>query len=178
MPIYQIDCQTANQWLTSGEAVLVDVREQSEYDEAHIEKARLLPLSTVTLNEAHMPEHRHKKLIIHCRSGKRSMMACETLQAEAPEHELYNMEGGILAWQAAGLPTLSATTPPTAFVLDRQGQLLLGLVLLLTTLFTQTVMPSLSFIPVTLMALVILDAMAGKGLVARLLSRHAESKKD
>ncbi|MCL4149363.1 UNVERIFIED_CONTAM: hypothetical protein GTU68_067130 [Idotea baltica] len=88
-----------------------------------IEHARNLPLSKVNIDDAHLPEHKHKKLVIHCQAGKRSMMACEKL-ADAP-FDVWNLEGGILAWKDAGLPVKSSTSKHMP--LDRQVQLTIGL---------------------------------------------------
>jgi len=60
--IHNVDVQTLNKWLNSGEAVLVDVRETGEYQSEHIEGARNLPLSKVTLDGVHLPEHEGKKI--------------------------------------------------------------------------------------------------------------------
>lgn len=100
-----IDAPTAKQWLDKQEAILIDVREPAEYAAQHITGATLIPLGTIQPNK--LPSLQHKKLIIHCQLGKRGGMACEKLLAIDPTIELYNLEGGIVAWQQAGLPTES-----------------------------------------------------------------------
>ncbi len=85
--------------------VLIDCREQEEWDEAHIEKALFMPLSTFK-NEVQKAEsgqsfHKDSEVIIYCRSGKRSMMACEYLQ-DLGYTNLTNVTDGILGWIAAG----------------------------------------------------------------------------
>jgi rhodanese-related sulfurtransferase len=96
MSIYAVDVITLRQWLADDAVQLIDVREPDEHAEAHIEQAILLPLSTFDL--ASIPPAEGKKRVIHCRSGKRSMRVCELLLAADPASELYNLEGGILAW--------------------------------------------------------------------------------
>lgn len=79
--------------------VVVDVREQAEWDEAHIDGAVFLPLSQLETRFAELPKD--KALILQCRSGKRSMTAAQFL-ADKGYTDLTNLEGGILAWMDEG----------------------------------------------------------------------------
>lgn len=135
--IHNVSPATVKQWLDADEAVLVDVREPIEYRAESIEHAKNLPLSQVTIDEAHMPEHRHKKLVIHCRSGKRSMMACEKLKKQNAPYDIWNLEGGIVAWKEAGLPVTSSGK--SVLPLDRQVQLTIGLMIVLGMFLGHTV---------------------------------------
>lgn len=126
--IHNIKPKTLLQWLEAGEAVLVDVREPAEYKAESIDPARNLPLSQVTIDEAHMPDHRNKKLVLHCQSGKRSMMACEKLKSDDAPYDVWNLEGGILAWKEASLPV--TVSGKKVLPLDRQAQLALSLMIL------------------------------------------------
>jgi rhodanese-related sulfurtransferase len=85
------------------ELILIDCREQGEWDEAHIEAAQFLPLSNF---EEEMKKITNKEAVVvcQCRSGKRSFAAAMKLQDEGFE-SLFNLEGGILAWLEAGYPT-------------------------------------------------------------------------
>lgn len=98
-----VDPTTAKQWLDKQEAIIIDVREPEEYAAMHIPGATLIPLGTI--QNQNLPPLANKKLVIHCQSGKRSSMACEKLLANDPHIALYNLEGGILGWKNAGLPT-------------------------------------------------------------------------
>jgi len=89
-----------HQWLQSGEATLVDVREADEYASGHIAGSTFLPLATVTAKA--LPPYEGKKLVMQCRSGGRSRTACGKLAQEIADLEVYNLEGGILAWAQAG----------------------------------------------------------------------------
>ena len=71
-----------------------------------------------------------KKLVIHCKAGKRGGMACEKLLAEDHNLEVYNLEGGISAWTQAGYAV--KTSGKFFLPLDRQVQLTIGLGLLLS----------------------------------------------
>lgn len=132
MPITNIGIKKLKQWLADNKAVVVDVREPGEYKSGHIKGAFNKPLSTVDVEEVNMPQHNHKNLVLHCLSGKRSMMAAEKLLAEDPEIEVFNLEGGITAWQNAGEPTVSSGIK--ILPLDRQMQLTAGALVFVGTL--------------------------------------------
>ena len=85
--------------LEQGDVCLIDVREPEEYAEMSIPGAHLIPLSTFSCDQLPVGVN---KFVIHCRSGKRSEMACTRILAEQPELDVSNLEGGILAWKAAG----------------------------------------------------------------------------
>jgi rhodanese-related sulfurtransferase len=89
-----------HQWLQSGEAVLVDVREADEYANGHIEGSNWVPLGKVSA--AILPPYQGKKLVMQCHLGGRSRTACGKLAQEISGLEVYNLEGGILAWAQAG----------------------------------------------------------------------------
>ena len=82
------------------DVVLIDVREQYEYDEAHIPGVTLIPLGTVPQNLDKIPTD--KTVILTCRSGNRSGQATEFLRQNGYDN-VHNMSGGINAWKAAGL---------------------------------------------------------------------------
>jgi len=126
MSLKTVDAKTLKNWLDRGEAVLIDVREPAEHTAQNIQCATLLPLSGISLSA--LPPHTGKKLVIHCRKGGRGASACEKLLAEDPNLDLYNLEGGIEAWNAAGLTVASSGT--FFLPLDRQVQLVIGVCLL------------------------------------------------
>jgi rhodanese-related sulfurtransferase len=105
--INNIDPVTLKDWLDNKEAILIDVREVIEYKACSIPNSRHLPLSQVTIDKAHLPEHRNKKLVFHCKSGKRSMMACEKLISEGINFDIWNLEGGIESWKKKNLTIIS-----------------------------------------------------------------------
>lgn len=83
--------------------VLVDVREQAEWDEAHIPGAVFLPLSQLEARFAELPKD--KALVLQCRSGKRSMTAATFLKDQGYS-DLTNLEGGIMAWMDEGFDVI------------------------------------------------------------------------
>jgi rhodanese-related sulfurtransferase len=93
-----LDTKTLENWLKTGEVFLLDVREPDEYAQSSIKGSVLMPLQTVNLKQVKALNKENKKIAIHCRSGKRSLTACNMLLSEDPSLELYNVEGGITAW--------------------------------------------------------------------------------
>lgn len=83
-------------WLERGEDVqLIDVREPYEYEIAEI-GGELIPLDTILDNADKIS--RDKKVVVHCRSGKRSADAIKKLRQKYGFDNMYNLKGGILAW--------------------------------------------------------------------------------
>lgn len=86
--------------IDSGEKInLIDCREPNEYEEANL-GGKLIPLGQIQAFQIDdIEDLRNQEVIVHCRSGKRSMMACMLLESMGFTNT-YNLEGGILAWQA------------------------------------------------------------------------------
>jgi rhodanese-related sulfurtransferase len=147
MPIHTVDAKTLRQWIDNGSAVLVDVREPAEHAAENIACATLMPLSTVSA--AALPVHAGKKLVIHCRKGARGQSACAKILAEQPDIDIYNLEGGIEAWNAANAST--AQTGGKILSLDRQVQLTVGAGILLAGILGYTLHPA--FYPLSLLFL-------------------------
>jgi len=77
------------------EYILLDVRTPDEYADEHLPGAMLIPLND--LDKRYLDIDARKKIIVYCRSGRRSMGGAIIL-CQAGFSELYNMEGGILNW--------------------------------------------------------------------------------
>ncbi|SFJ05352.1 rhodanese-like domain-containing protein [Thermoflavimicrobium dichotomicum] len=77
--------------------VWVDVRTDEEYDEGHIPGSIHIPHDQMEKRYHELTPYQGKKLMLICRSGRRSVLACNVL-AEKGFSELYNMKGGMLEW--------------------------------------------------------------------------------
>ena len=75
---------------------LIDVREANEVEIATIGGV-LVPLGSVIQNIDSFDEN-EEKVIVYCRSGKRSASAIDFVQRETDQQNLYNLKGGILEW--------------------------------------------------------------------------------
>jgi rhodanese-related sulfurtransferase len=82
---------------------LIDVRTAGEYAEGHLAKAKLIPLQELDKRLAEIDKS--KPVLLYCRSGHRSGNALKLLQGEGYK-DVKHIEGGINAWQAAGLPVI------------------------------------------------------------------------
>lgn len=96
-----VDVKTVAAVRERPDVVVIDVREQWEYDEAHVPGVTLIPMGTIPNRLDDIP--RDKEVIVMCRSGNRSGQVTEFLR-QAGFTNVHNMKGGILAWQEAGLP--------------------------------------------------------------------------
>lgn len=100
--------------VADGKAVLVDVREPSEWAESGVAApAALLPKSEFDAGligewKDFLAKAGDRQIILYCRSGKRSAAVAEALAAKG--HQVANV-GGFKDWQAAGLPVRKSTEP-------------------------------------------------------------------
>lgn len=95
-PIKELSVHELKDWMdTKSDFQLVDVRESYEFEIANL-GGELIPLGTVAENVSKISKS--KKVVIHCRSGKRSEDAIRKLQTIFPFENLYNLTGGILAF--------------------------------------------------------------------------------
>ena len=102
--ITEISPQNAAAKLKSGEAVIVDVRDNDEWDEGHISNAMHLSRGTIELDIEEKVPDPSALIICHCGGGGRGALATESLQKMGYKN-VRNMAGGLKAWKAAGLPT-------------------------------------------------------------------------
>ena len=87
--------------LEAGEPIqLIDVRTSEEFAEGHLEGAVNVPLDA--FDPAALPDTNGAQRVLYCRSDRRSGIAADRL-AEATGRDAVHLEGGILAWEAAGL---------------------------------------------------------------------------
>lgn len=105
--IKEMDVKELKTKMDSGEQYqFIDCRENAEWNESHIPGATLVPLSEFEHKFDSILKDKNSPVIIHCRSGKRSMNACMFLLSKGFT-DLTNVEGGILAWVEAGYPVLA-----------------------------------------------------------------------
>lgn len=99
-------------------ALLVDVREQHEFDEVRAPGAVLMPMSSLAARAGELPSDR--PLMIVCHSGTRSS-AVTSFLARAGRTDVVNVAGGMEAWERGGLPVKRGTPDPGEGELPRSG---------------------------------------------------------
>ncbi|MBB1075322.1 rhodanese-like domain-containing protein [Rhodoferax sp. 4810] len=87
-------------------ALMIDVREPSEYVAGHAPGTQLIPLGQLERRLSELAAYKDKPVVLICRSGNRSGQAQEIL-AKAGFTKALNIEGGMSAWAKAGLPVLT-----------------------------------------------------------------------
>ena len=94
--------------IDSGDDVaLVDVREQAEFDERHIEGAIHVPRSYLESRFEQFVPDRSRRIILYCASGIRSALAAKTLAEDLGYEDVSSMAGGITLWRDRGLPVVT-----------------------------------------------------------------------
>ena len=111
--------------VTESGAILVDIREADEYVRRHIPGALSQPLSG--WEAAHMTVDPQHEVIFTCRTGMRTAGACDRLAARVSGSTLV-LEGGVDAWEKAGLPLAIDSKAPLEIM--RQVQITAGLLVL------------------------------------------------
>jgi rhodanese-related sulfurtransferase len=132
---------------------LIDVRTPAEFRALHAEPAQNYPLDRLdgsTLRELAGRAANHTLYLI-CQRGSRGKTACEQLRACGAEN-VANVEGGTLAWEAAGLPVVRGKQTMS---LERQVRIAAGSLVVIGAALAWFVHP----------AFVSLSAFVGAGLV-------------
>ena len=97
----EVTPKATHEAIEAGRGVLIDVREQWEYDEVRIPGATLIPLGQLPGRLDEIPGGHD--VYVHCRIGARSARAVDFLRASG-RPDSFNVTGGIDAWQDEGLP--------------------------------------------------------------------------
>lgn len=85
---------------SSGEIQLIDVRQSYEHEAGRIADSPLIELSELSGRAQEVD--RDRPVVFYCRTGSRSAMATQAFRAAG--YDAHNMAGGLIEWQAAGLP--------------------------------------------------------------------------
>ena len=96
-----VSAEEAAEMVDTG-ALLIDIREQNEWQVIRIPGADLKPLSEIQQWFEDLP--RDQDIILQCRSGNRSAQATHALIHQAGFDRVFNLTGGIIAWHSANLP--------------------------------------------------------------------------
>ena len=160
--------------LQSGKrVVLIDVRTPVEHDEMHIAGSRLMPLDQLDAATVKSASAGSESCVLICRSGKRAEQAHQKLHAAGCEN-LVILDGGVMAWEAAGLPL--ERTERKVLPLMRQVQLIIGLLALTGSILALTVHKNFAILPAFLGAGLTMAGSTGWCGLAILLSKMPWNK--
>lgn len=99
-----LDAAGALRLLNDQDAVIVDIRDLSDYKESHIPQARHIPFSALQERLGELEKVKDKPIIFYCRSGATSQSACALLKKNSFAN-VHSLSGGLPTWLEARLPT-------------------------------------------------------------------------
>ena len=147
----------------SGRVSIVDVREPMEFVGGSIPGSRNIPLAQIS--KVPLPE---APLVLVCQSGARSERGVATLRSLGQGESLADLEGGLLAWEAARLPLEKRRGAPLPLM--RQVQISAGALVLIGVVLSQTLAPGWIWLSGFVGAGLIFAGISGFCGMARLLA--------
>lgn len=154
--------------------VVVDIREQAEFDREHIEGAVSLPLTAIKAGQT-LPVASATPVIFHCQAGTRTRQNVELLCALTRSEEMMLMAGGIDAWKMAGLPTVINKAQPLPLM--RQVQIVVGSLSLAGVVAGYTISPRFFLLSGMISAGLLFAGISGWCGMATLLAKMPWNKR-
>ena len=111
----ELEPQRVRELADAGDAELIDVRRDYEWEEGRVPGAQHIEVNELTAQAESIPKDR--TVVFYCRSGNRSGMAAAAFREAG--YDAHNMAGGITAWTEAGFPlepedgAVAGPRPPT-----------------------------------------------------------------
>jgi len=96
-----IDVTQAQKMVNEG-TLLLDVREQDEYDAVHVPHSKLIPLEQLRTRTPEIADFKDKPIVVICHSGHRSQLAVLQLKEMGYTHAS-SISGGVVEWEKSGL---------------------------------------------------------------------------
>ncbi|CCD28998.1 Putative rhodanese-related sulfurtransferase [Candidatus Glomeribacter gigasporarum BEG34] len=93
----------ATQLINRRNALVIDVRSADEYQCGHLPRARRIGLDELQSRIARIAKNKNHPVLLVCQTGVRTRRAEATLK-QMGYTEVFGLQGGLAAWQAAGLP--------------------------------------------------------------------------
>lgn len=91
------------QLINRGKTVVLDVRNADEFSGGHLRDAKNIPLADLANRISELDKSKNRTIVVVCQAGARSDKAVRQLAAAGFE-DVWSLDGGVSAWQAAGLP--------------------------------------------------------------------------
>ncbi len=99
----QVGTLEATRLMNQGVSLVLDVRDAKEYSAGHLPRARHIPLAELAGRLGEITKFKEKPVIVTDRTGARSGAACRLLRKSGFTN-VYQLKGGLAAWQQASLP--------------------------------------------------------------------------
>lgn len=108
LPYVDVDVATAYNMINNSsfpDLLVLDVRTEGEYEDGHLDEAILIPVSELESRIGELASYKDNHVLVYCRTGVRSATASNILDSNNFT-KVYNMLGGISAWESAGYPII------------------------------------------------------------------------
>jgi rhodanese-related sulfurtransferase len=99
----EIGTLEATRLLNQASTLVLDVREAQEFSGGHLPRARNIPLKELPGRLAEIGKYKERAVLVTCRTGPRAGAACRALK-KAGFTSVYQLKGGVGAWEQASLP--------------------------------------------------------------------------
>lgn len=99
----EVSPMQAVQLINRSDAMVLDVRDASEFAAGHIPNARHIPVTELEKRIKEIEKLKARPIVVSCRTGSRSVAACGVLRKNGFT-DVVSLKGGILAWQQASMP--------------------------------------------------------------------------
>lgn len=96
----------ATQKMNAGEAIFLDVRDESEFKSGHLLNARSMPVNKLAERLHEIEKFKGKEIVVYCDNGMRTSRAIAKLK-KSGFTSLHSLSGGLVAWEKASLPTVT-----------------------------------------------------------------------
>jgi rhodanese-related sulfurtransferase len=98
-----ISAQEATVLQNHESAIFLDIREKAEYAQGHLINSISIPVKSLLKVISQLSKYKDKPIIVYCASGNRSIQGSKILTGQEFS-QVYNLSGGIHAWQKSNLP--------------------------------------------------------------------------
>mgnify|MGYP001098661046 CR=1 FL=1 len=98
-----VDPGGATDLINHKNALVIDVRPAADFAQGHVINAINIPFNGFKDQIGTLQKHKGRPIVVSCRSGSQSSAACQQLRKQGFQ-DVYNLSGGLMAWQNAGLP--------------------------------------------------------------------------
>jgi sulfur-carrier protein adenylyltransferase/sulfurtransferase len=106
--IAEVDAGRARELIDSEAPLVLDVREQDEWDEGHLPGAVHIPRGNLESRIERAEPDRSRSIVVYCAAGNRSAFAAKTLE-ELGYEDVVSLSGGFTDWKRNGFPIELAT---------------------------------------------------------------------